>query len=112
MKPLGRGSTEEGPSRDADSEEAGSADELLARIQREFVLGGHKAAAIATVLKKAQVYLVSALPADLARTCGMVPYDNLDEAMRAALESAGAAASVSVMPQGASVLPGEVGSAA
>jgi nickel-dependent lactate racemase len=89
--------------------EARSADDLLDRIQREFVLGGHKAAAIAAVLKRATVYLVSALPAETVRCCGMIPFDDLGEAMEASLQSyqgtVGSTASVIVLPYGGSVLP-------
>jgi nickel-dependent lactate racemase len=85
--------------------EAGSPDDLLDRIQQEFVLGGHKAAAIASVLKWAEVYLVSAMPPDAVRQCGMVPFDDLSAAMEAAFGGAGPEASVAVLPQGGSVLP-------
>jgi nickel-dependent lactate racemase len=59
--------------------------QVLARIQREFVLGGHKAAAVAAVLKRASVYLVSALAEDLVRRCGMTPFADLDSALASAL---------------------------
>jgi nickel-dependent lactate racemase len=85
--------------------EADSPDALLERIQEEFVLGGHKAAAVAAVLKRVGVYMVSALPDDLARACGMVPFDNLDAALGAALGMLGPDSSVLVMPQGGSILP-------
>jgi nickel-dependent lactate racemase len=85
--------------------EAGSPDDLLDRIQQEFVLGGHKAAAIASVLKWAEVYLVSAMPPDAVRQCGMVPFDDLSGAIGAALGGAGPEACVAVLPQGGSVLP-------
>jgi nickel-dependent lactate racemase len=85
--------------------EADSPDALLERIQKEFVLGGHKAAAIATVLKRVSVYMVSALPADLVWACGMVPFDDLDAALGAAFERLGSDSSVLVMPQGGSILP-------
>jgi nickel-dependent lactate racemase len=76
-------------------------DELLARIQQEFVLGGHKAAAVAAVLRRATVYLVSALPEELVRRCGMVPFAGLD----AALDEMGPNASLLVLPEGGSILP-------
>lgn len=82
-----------------------SPDELLARIQEEFVLGGHKAAAVAAVLKRAAVYLVSALPAELVRRCGMVPFEGVDAALEAATAAVGADAAILVLPQGGSVLP-------
>lgn len=85
--------------------DADTPDELLERIQREFVLGGHKAAAIAAVLKRASVYLVSALPDELVRQCGMVPWGDLAEALDAAWIALGSEASLLVLPQGGSVLP-------
>ena len=84
---------------------AESPDELLDRIQQEFVLGGHKAAAIAAVLKRARVHLVSALPDELVRRCGMFPFDTLTTALDAAIDELGSDADVLVLPQGGSILP-------
>jgi nickel-dependent lactate racemase len=85
--------------------EASSPDELLVRIQQEFVLGGHKAAAVAAVLKRARVYLVSALPLDLVTRCWMIPFDEPNAAMAMALGELGPDARVLVLPQAGSVLP-------
>ncbi len=85
--------------------EADSPDALLARIQQEFVLGGHKAAAIAAVLKRVSVFHVSALPDDLVQACGMVPFESIDAALSAAYGKLGPDSSVLVMPQGGSILP-------
>ncbi len=82
-----------------------SPDEILARIQQEFVLGGHKAAAVAAVLKRAAVYLVSALPAELVSRCGMRPFDDAGAALEAALATVGDSARILVLPEGGSVLP-------
>ena len=65
--------------------EADSPQDMLDRIQREFVLGGHKAAAMAAVMHKASIFLVSTLPEELVRACGLVPFGNLDRALDAAL---------------------------
>ena len=86
-------------------QEAGSADEILARIEREFVLGGHKAAAIAAVLKKARVHLVSSLPAEAIGRVGLVPFDDLGQALAAAHEVVGSEARIWALPYGDSVLP-------
>lgn len=85
--------------------EANSPDEILARIQRGFVLGGHKAAAIAAVQKRAGIYLISALPEDLVRCCRMTPFSTPDEALAAAFGLLGPGARVLILPQGGSVLP-------
>lgn len=85
--------------------EAVSIDELVERIQREFVMGGHKAAAIASLLKRASVYLVSAMPDEAVIKCGLVPFGGVEAAMAAAREQAGPAARWLVMPEGVAMLP-------
>ena len=82
-----------------------SADDILDRIQTRFVLGGHKAAAIACVLKRASVILVSALPPDLVRDCGLSPHADFDSALGAALDVVGPNPVITVMPAGAAVIP-------
>lgn len=79
--------------------------DLVERVQREFRLGGHKAAAIAMVLAKADVHFVSDMPhLDAARTF-MQPYGDLGEAIEAALNRLGPDAKVIFMPHAGSTLP-------
>lgn len=85
--------------------EARTSRDLIARIQREFRLGGHKAAAIALVLEQCQVYLVSQLPPQLARACFLTPFSSAQEAYDAALAQCGPEATVLAMPYGGSTLP-------
>lgn len=80
-------------------------DEIIERIRRKFVLGGHKAAAIARTLKKADVYLASAVDPDLIRSCKMVPFASPQEALDAAFAKCGESAGVLVMPFGGSTVP-------
>jgi len=80
-------------------------DEIIERIRARFVVGGHKAAAIARVLKKADVCLVSAMDEALVRRCKMSPFRRVQEALTAAFEKHGAGASVIVMPYGGSTVP-------
>ena len=84
---------------------ADSPQTVLDWIRAEFVLGGHKAAAIAKVLVRAQVYMVSAMPAELVNASGMSAFTDLGTAMRAAYGEMGPQARVAVFPQGGSVLP-------
>lgn len=79
-------------------------DDVIARLEEEFVLGGHKAAAIARVLKHAHVTLVSSLADDRVRGLGFTPCSDVEDALRAAMRRAGPHASLAVLPQGASVL--------
>lgn len=76
---------------------------LIDRIRREFVLGGHKAAAVAGLLDRADVYLVSEFPNDVVRRMCMTPFSSVDEAVAAALARAGDAARCLVVPHGSRV---------
>ena len=84
---------------------ANSPEDVLGRIQQEFVIGGHKAAAIAAVLRRTTVFLVSAISPDSVRDCGLVPFSDLREAMQAAFDEVGQGADIIVMPNGGSILP-------
>jgi len=77
---------------------------LLKRIQERFVLGGHKAAAVAVVAQKAQIFFVSPSMAGW-RLTGMETYDSLDAALAEAWRRLGIGATVLVLPEGGSVLP-------
>lgn len=82
--------------------------ELIERIRRGFKLGGHKAAAIAMVLERAAIYLVSDLDPDFVRTLFMKPFDNVQSAFESAqaeVKAKGREGSVLVMPYGGSTLP-------
>ena len=82
-----------------------SPDEILERIQRGFVLGGHKAAAFASVMKRARVYLVSAMPPDEVQRCGLVPLDDVIQGLRCVLAEVGEGATVIALPFAGSSLP-------
>lgn len=80
-------------------------DEMIEEIKRNFRLGGHKAAAIAGVLKKAKLYFVSDLEDDLVKKINFVPFGSAQEAIDAALFEQGNNAKVLLMPAGGSTLP-------
>jgi nickel-dependent lactate racemase len=73
---------------------------LIDRIQREFVLGGHKAAAIAGLLARVSVYLVSEFPDEVVRAMCMTPFHSVDGALAAAFGELGPAARCLVVPHG------------
>ncbi|MDR1520778.1 MAG: nickel-dependent lactate racemase, partial [Planctomycetota bacterium] len=79
---------------------ADSPSSLITRIQADFQLGGHKAAAIAMVLQRSEVYLVSDLEPEFVRRLFFSPYPTVQEAFAAARRKIGADASVIVMPYG------------
>ena len=79
--------------------------DLIARIKKEFKLGGHKAAAIALVLEYADIYLVSDMEDAFVKKLFFTPFKTVQDAFNAALEKKGKNASVLVMPYGGSTLP-------
>lgn len=79
--------------------------EMVERIQRDFQLGGHKAAAIGMVLENSDIYLVSEMEASFVESIFMKPYATVQSAVDAAFEKMGPDATVLVMPYGGSTLP-------
>ncbi|GHU93119.1 transcriptional regulator [Clostridia bacterium] len=86
--------------------ESQSPKSMIERIARDFQLGGHKAAAIAMVLEKADIYLVSELPPELVAKVFLTPFADAQSAFDAATAKLGANATVIAMPYGGSTLPG------
>lgn len=84
---------------------APTAHSLIERIQKEFRLGGHKAAAIALVLENADIYLVSDLEDGVVKKLFLQPYHTVQEAYDAAVRKHGHHATVLAMPYGGSTLP-------
>ena len=85
--------------------EAEKPQDLIDCVKRHFELGGHKAAAIAMVLEKAAVYLVSEMPETLVRECFLTPFPSVQQAFDEAFARLGEEAAVWVMPHGGSTLP-------
>ncbi len=85
--------------------EANTPDDLIERVETNFQLGGHKAAAIAMVRKRADIYLVSEMEEALVKKIFMEPFDTVQEAFDQAMEKQGKDATVIIMPYGGSTLP-------
>jgi nickel-dependent lactate racemase len=86
-------------------EQASSPDEVLERLRQKFVMGGHKAAAIARVSKKAKVILVSIMEEKEVSKLFFIPKTSLQEALKEAIDENGIDCSVLVIPYGGSTLP-------
>ncbi len=80
-------------------------DQIIQRIRDNFVLGGHKAAAIALTMKQADIYLVSSFADEQVKRMGLRPFANAAEAVATALHQAGAGATVAIMPHGGATVP-------
>ena len=86
-------------------EKSKTASSMIDRIQKDFQLGGHKAAAIAMVLEDAQIYLVSELPEGFVEQIFLTPMKTAQIALDKAFEKLGEDATVLAMPYGGSTLP-------
>jgi len=78
-------------------------DEVIERFKSGFVMGGHKAALIAMLSKKVDLYLVSSLPDEAVRKANFIPA-TLKGALDMALLKHGMGAKIIVMPYGGSML--------
>lgn len=80
-------------------------DEMLKALEEHFVLGGHKACAIASIRRKAEIWLVSDMDPQIVSKTFLKPYDSLEHAFADAMKKYGEKASVIAMPYGGSTLP-------
>jgi len=85
--------------------EATSFKDPIERLRKEFVLGGHKAAAIGMLLEKARVIMVSSLPDEKVKQLFFTPAHSVDEAISMALQEYGENASFLIIPFGVITLP-------
>jgi nickel-dependent lactate racemase len=77
--------------------------EVIEKFKSGFVMGGHKAALIAALSKRIDLYLVSSLPDEMVRRAYFIPA-TLDGALEAALAKHGEKAKIIMMPYGGSTL--------
>jgi nickel-dependent lactate racemase len=79
--------------------------EMIEKIKGKFVLGAHKAVAIATILEKVQIYLISELEPELVKKINMTPFKSVQEALDDAIVKLGKSSKVIIMPEAGSTLP-------
>ena len=79
--------------------------DLIERLKREFVIGGHKAAGLALALVDSELCLVSALPEATVRGLFCASAESAQAALDRALAKHGPDARVLVMPSAGSTLP-------
>ena len=80
-------------------------DQMIEEIEKNFILGGHKAAAIALILKNADIYLVSDMDPPFVNNIFMKPSKEPQAALNDALGKKGNNATIHIMPFGGSILP-------
>lgn len=80
-------------------------DELIEKMKRQFVMGGHKALAIALTMKRANVILVSSLDSSVAAQGLFTPAGTVSDALEQSLAKHGPQARVAVLPYAGSTVP-------
>lgn len=82
-----------------------SPDAIKAQLEKNFVIGAHKAFAITRLMKKAKFILVSALDKKIASDLLFEAVDNVDEAIKLAEKYVGSDYKIILMPQGSLTVP-------
>ncbi len=81
-------------------------EQMVEDIGRNFEIGGHKAAAIGKVMKKARIFLVSEMDPLIVQRLFMQPFGEVNSALKQAFKELGdVAGQVILMPAGSSTLP-------
>jgi len=80
-------------------------EEMIKDIKENFVLGGHKAAAIAMTLMKASIYMVTDYNKEAIERIGFKYFSNLQDAVDSAEAKTNGKGIIILMPSGGSVLP-------
>ncbi len=86
-------------------EEANTPDDIIKRLKNKFVLGGHKAYAIAKLTKEVEVILISSLPHNKARKLFFIPKENISQAIEYVQDKYGDDFKAYILPSGNTVLP-------
>ena len=89
--------------------EASCPQDVVDHLRRDFRLGGHKAAAIAQIELRNDIYLVSDMRPEVVLDCFMTPFSSVQDAVDAAMDAQrkrlGREPRMLIMPHGGSTLP-------
>lgn len=80
-------------------------DVMIKKLHEHFMLGAHKATAIAMLKKKCDIYFVSDMDEEAVNKTFLKPYKDINKAYEDALKKTGNSSKVIIMPYGGSTLP-------
>lgn len=86
-------------------EEASSPDDIIERLNKKFILGGHKAYAIARAVKEVEVILISSLPQDKVHKLFFIPMEKVSQAIEYVQDKYGENFQAYILPSGNVLLP-------
>ena len=85
--------------------EANSIQDIEERLKKCFILGGHKAYAIAKVAKEVDLILLSSLNKELTKKLFMEPAEDIEQAIKLIREKHGDGFRSYIIPSGSTILP-------
>ena len=86
-------------------EEANNPDDIIKRLKNRFVLGGHKAYAIAKLTKEIEVILISSLPPEKVRKLFFIPMEDISQALNYVKDKYGEDFQAYILPSGNTIVP-------
>jgi len=86
-------------------EEANTPDDIIKRLKKKFVLGGHKAYSIAKLAKEVEVILISSLPPEKVRKLFFIPMENISQTIEYIQDKYGKDFQAYILPSGNTVVP-------
>jgi len=86
-------------------EEANTPDDIINRLKKKFVLGGHKAYSIAKLAKEVEVIFVSSMPPEKVRKLFFIPIENIPQALEYIKDKYGEDFQAYILPSGNTVVP-------
>jgi len=86
-------------------EEANSIEDIEERLKKHFVLGGHKAYAIAKVAKEAEIIFISSLKEEKVKKLFMKPMENIDSAINYVRKKHGDNFKSYIIPSASTLVP-------
>jgi len=86
-------------------EEANTPDDIIKRLKKKFVLGGHKAYSIAKLAKEVEVIFISFLPPEKVRKLFFIPMEHISQALNYIQAKYGKDFQAYILPSGNTVLP-------
>jgi len=86
-------------------EEANTPDDIIKRLKNKFVLGGHKAYAIARAVKEVEVILISSMPQEKIRKLFFIPMESVSQALNYIKQKYGEDFQAYILPSGNTVVP-------
>jgi len=77
----------------------------IERLNKKFILGGHKAYSIAKLTKEVEVILISSLPKDKVHKLFFIPMEDISKAIEYIKEKYGEDFQAYILPSGNTVVP-------